>query len=78
MEAPCDDDVHAWIVSSFRRMPKREAFLQDQDLVRVLYPEDGAPARRTFWTRRPTTSPRTWRRSATGVVCAVLEARGVR
>ena len=59
--------------------PKREAFLQDQDLVRVLYPEDawGAGAADVLEAAvndiaadLATLGDR--------VVCAVLEARGVR
>ena len=79
VEAPCDDDVHAWIVSSFRRMPKREAFLQDQDLVRVLYPEDawGAGAADVL-EQAANDIAADLATLGDRVVCAVLEARGVR
>ena len=75
----CDDDVHAWIVSSFRRMPKREAFLQDQDLVRVLYPEDawGAGAADVLEQAANDIAADLATLGDRGV-CAVLEARGVR
>ncbi len=79
VEAPCDADVHAWIVSSFRRMPKREAFLQDQDLARVLYPEDawGAGAADVLEAAANDIAA-DLATLGDRVVCAVLEARGVR
>ena len=60
-------------------MPKREAFLQDQDLVRVLYPEDawGAGAADVLEAAANDIAADLATLGDRGV-CAVLEARGVR